>query len=125
MMTFEQEIFSKSRYSYNSVKVTATMIGVRCSADGQSFGTGTIQCYSPWTNGFSNLKDIQAPDGDDSLIEAEVDRVQILMKSMKQIMSRQKPLQWERLYKTLQVQKRTNHSRLDKELFTSSQEEFY
>jgi len=50
------------------------MIGVRCSADGQSFGTGTIQLLEPGQMG-SVLCDMQAPDGDDSLlIEAEVDR---------------------------------------------------
>ena len=50
------------------------MIGVRCSADGQSFGSGTIQMLSPGQMG-SVICDMQAPDGDDSLIiEAEVDR---------------------------------------------------
>ena len=50
------------------------MIGVRCSADGQSFGSGTIEMLSPGQMG-SIICDMQAPDGDDSLlIEAEVDR---------------------------------------------------
>ena len=50
------------------------MIGVRCSADGQSFGSGTIQMLSPGQMG-SVICDMQAPDGDDSIIiEAEVDR---------------------------------------------------
>ena len=68
------DIFEVKVFVRNSGQVSATMIGVRCSADGQSFGTGTIQLLEPGQMG-SVLCDMQAPDGDDSLlIEAEVDR---------------------------------------------------
>jgi hypothetical protein len=68
------DIFEVKVFVRNSGQVTATMIGVRCSADGQSFGSGTIQMLSPGQMG-SVICDMQAPDGDDSLIiEAEVDR---------------------------------------------------
>ena len=68
------DIFEVKVFVRNSGQVSATMIGVRCSADGQSFGTGTIQMLSPGQLG-SIVCDMQAPDGDDSLlIEAEVDR---------------------------------------------------
>ena len=68
------DIFEVKVFVRNSGQVTATMVGVRCSADGQSFGTGTIQMLSPGQMG-SVICDMQAPDGDDSLIiEAEVDR---------------------------------------------------
>ena len=62
------------------------MIGVRCTADGQSFGSGTIQLLQPGQLG-SIICDMQAPDGDDSLlIEAEVDEAHQSMKSMKKTM---------------------------------------
>ncbi len=68
------DIFEVKVFVRNSGQVSATMIGVRCSADGQSFGTGTIQLLEPGQMG-SVLCDMQAPDGDDSLlIEVEVDR---------------------------------------------------
>ena len=58
----------------NSGQVQASMIGVRCTADGQSFGSGTIQLLQPGQMG-SVICDMQAPANDDSLlIEAEVDR---------------------------------------------------
>ena len=68
------DIFEVKVFVRNSGQVSATMIGVRCSADGQSFGTGTIQMLSPGQMG-SVICDMQAPYGDDSIIfEAEVDR---------------------------------------------------
>ena len=68
------DVFEVKVFVRNSGQVTATMIGVRCSADGQSFGSGTIEMLSPGQMG-SIICDMQAPDGDDSLlIEAEVDR---------------------------------------------------
>ena len=68
------DIFEVKVFVRNSGQVSATMIGVRCSADGQSFGTGTIQMLSPGQMG-SVICDMQAPNGDDSIIiEAEVDR---------------------------------------------------
>ena len=68
------DIFEVKVFGRNSGQVSATMIGVRCSADGQSFGTGTIQMLSPGQMG-SVICDMQAPNGDDSIIiEAEVDR---------------------------------------------------
>ena len=68
------EIFEVKVFVRNSGQVQATMIGVRCTADGQSFGSGTIQLLAPGQMG-SVICDMQAPDGDDSLlIEAEVDR---------------------------------------------------
>ena len=68
------EIFEVKVFVRNSGQVQATMIGVRCTADGQSFGSGTIQLLLPGQLG-SIICDMQAPDGDDSLlIEAEVDR---------------------------------------------------
>lgn len=68
------EIFEVKVFVRNSGQVTATMVGVRCSADGQTFGSGTIQMLTPGQLG-SVICDMQAPDGDDSvLIEAEVDR---------------------------------------------------
>ena len=58
----------------NSGQITATMVGVRCSADGQSFDLGTIQVLPPGQLG-SVTCSMQAPYDDDSvLIEAEVDR---------------------------------------------------
>jgi subtilase family serine protease len=58
----------------NSGQITATMVGVRCSADGQSFDLGTIQVLQPGQLG-SVTCSMQAPYDDDSvLIEAEVDR---------------------------------------------------
>ena len=68
------DIFEVKVFVRNSGQITATMVGVRCSADGQSFGSGTIQVLAPGQLG-SVICDMQAPDGDDSvLIEAEVDR---------------------------------------------------
>ena len=68
------DIFEVKVFVRNSGQITATMVGVRCSADGQSFGSGTIQMLTPGQLG-SVICDMQAPDGDDSiLIEAEVDR---------------------------------------------------
>lgn len=68
------EIFQVKVFVRNSGQVTATMIGVRCTADGQSFGSGMIQMLQPGQMG-SIVCDMQAPSGDDSLlIEAEVDR---------------------------------------------------
>jgi hypothetical protein len=68
------EIFEVKVFVRNSGQVQATMIGVRCTADGQSFGSGTIQLLQPGQLG-SVICDMQAPDDDDSLlIEAEVDR---------------------------------------------------
>ena len=68
------DIFEVKVFVRNSGQVSATMIGVRCSADGQSFGTGTIEMLSPGQMG-SVICDMQAPNGDDSIIiEAEVDR---------------------------------------------------
>ena len=68
------EIFEVKVFVRNSGQVSATMIGVRCTADGQSFGSGTIQLLEPGQMG-SVICDMRAPDGDDSLlIEAEVDR---------------------------------------------------
>ena len=68
------DVFEVKVMVRNSGQVTATMIGVRCSADGQSFGTGTIQMLSPGQLG-SVVCDMQAPDGDESLlIEVQVDR---------------------------------------------------
>ena len=68
------DIFEVKVFVRNSGQVQATMIGVRCTADGQSFGSGTIQLLAPGQLG-SVVCDMQAPYGDDSLlIEAEVDR---------------------------------------------------
>ena len=68
------DIFEVKVFVRNSGQVQATMIGVRCTADGQSFGSGTIQLLAPGQLGFV-VCDMQAPYGDDSLlIEAEVDR---------------------------------------------------
>ncbi len=68
------DVFEVKVFVRNSGQVTATLVGVRCTADGQSFGSGTIQVLSPGQLG-SIVCDMQAPDGDDSvLIEAEVDR---------------------------------------------------
>ena len=68
------EIFEVKVFVRNSGQVSATMIGVRCTSDGQSFGSGTIQLLEPGQMG-SVICDMRAPDGDDSLlIEAEVDR---------------------------------------------------
>lgn len=68
------EIFEVKVFVRNSGQVTATMVGVRCTADGQSFGSGIIQFLEPGQMG-SVTCDMQAPYGDDSLlIEAEVDR---------------------------------------------------
>ena len=68
------DIFEVKVFVRNSGQVTATLVGVRCTADGQSFGSGTIQVLSPGQLG-TVICDMQAPDGDDSvLIEAEVDR---------------------------------------------------
>ena len=68
------DIFEVKVFVRNSGQVQATMIGVRCTADGQSFGSGIIQLLTPGQMG-SVVCDMQAPYGDDSLlIEAEVDR---------------------------------------------------
>ena len=68
------DIFEVKVFVRNSGQVSATMIGVRCSADSQSFGSGTIQLLEAGQLGFI-VCDMQAPYGDDSLIiEAEVDR---------------------------------------------------
>ena len=68
------EIFEVNVFVRNSGQVKATMIGVRCTADGQSFGSGTIQLLEPGQMG-SIICDMEAPQGDDSLlITAEVDR---------------------------------------------------
>ncbi len=68
------EIFEVKVFIRNSGQVKATWIDVRCTADGQSFGNGVIQLLEPGQMG-SVICDMQAPDGDDSLlIEAEVDR---------------------------------------------------
>ncbi len=68
------EIFEVKVFVRNSGQVQASMIGVRCTADGQSFGSGTIQLLQPGQMG-SVICDMQAPADDDSLlIEAEVDR---------------------------------------------------
>ena len=68
------EIFEVKVFVRNSGQVKATMIGVRCTADGQSFGSGTIQLLEPGQLG-SIICDMEAPQGDDSLIiMAEVDR---------------------------------------------------
>ena len=68
------DIFEVKVFVRNSGQVSATMIGVRCTADSQSFGSGTIQLLEAGQLGFI-VCDMQAPYGDDSLIiEAEVDR---------------------------------------------------
>jgi subtilase family serine protease len=68
------EIFEVRVFVRNSGQVTATLVSVRCTADGQSFGTGVIQMLTPGQLG-SVTCDMQAPENDDSLlIEAEVDR---------------------------------------------------
>ena len=68
------DIFEVKVFVRNSGQVSATMIGVRCSADSQSFGSGTIQLLEAGQLGFI-VCDMQAPYDDDSLIiEAEVDR---------------------------------------------------
>ena len=68
------EIFEVKVFVRNSGQVSATMVGVRCTADGQSFGSGIIQMLEPGQLGFVTC-DMKAPYNDDSLlIEAEVDR---------------------------------------------------
>ena len=68
------EVFEVRVFVRNSGQVTATLVSVRCTADGQSFGTGVIQMLTPGQLG-SVTCDMQAPEDDDSLlIEAEVDR---------------------------------------------------
>ena len=68
------EIFEVRVFVRNSGQVTATLVSVRCTADGQSFGSGVIQMLTPGQLGSVNC-DMQAPEDDDSLlIEAEVDR---------------------------------------------------
>jgi len=68
------DVFEVKVFVRNSGQITATMVGVRCTYDGQSFGSGVIQVLSPGQLG-SVICDLQAPDDDDSIIiEAEVDR---------------------------------------------------
>ena len=68
------DLFEIKAFVRNSGQVTATMVGVRCSADGQSFGSGMIQVLAPGQLG-SVICDMQAPDDDSSvIIEVEVDR---------------------------------------------------
>jgi len=68
------EIFEVRVFVRNAGQVTATLVSVRCTADGQSFGTGVIQMLTPGQLGSVSC-DMQAPEDDDSLlIEAEVDR---------------------------------------------------
>ena len=68
------EIFEVRVFVRNAGQVTATLVSVRCTADGQSFGSGVIQMLTPGQLGSVSC-DMQAPEGDDSLlIEAEVDR---------------------------------------------------
>lgn len=68
------EIFEVKVFVRNSGTVTASLVSVRCTADGKSFGMGVIQMLNPGQLG-SVTCDMQAPEDDDSLlIEAEVDR---------------------------------------------------
>jgi len=68
------EIFEVRVFVRNSGQVTATLVSVRCSADGRTFGSGVIQMLTPGQLGSVSC-DMQAPEDDDSLlIEAEVDR---------------------------------------------------
>ena len=68
------DLFEVKAFVRNSGQVTATMVGVRCSADGQSFGSGVIQVLAPGQLG-SVTCDMQAPDDDSSvIIDVEVDR---------------------------------------------------
>ncbi|MFL2967584.1 MAG: CARDB domain-containing protein [Candidatus Poseidoniaceae archaeon] len=68
------DLFEVKAFVRNSGQVTATMVGVRCSADGQSFGSGVIQVLAPGQLG-SVTCDMQAPEDDSSvIIDVEVDR---------------------------------------------------
>ena len=68
------DIFEVKVFVRNSGQVSATLVGVRCTADGQTFGNGVIQILEAGQLGFVTC-DMQAPSDDDSLIiEAEVDR---------------------------------------------------
>ena len=68
------DVFEVKVFVRNSGQVTATLVGVRCTSDGQSFGSGVIDVLTPGQLG-SIVCDLQAPDDDDSIIiEAEVDR---------------------------------------------------
>ena len=77
------DIFEVKVFVRNSGQISATLVEVRCSADGQTFGTGVIQILEAGQMGFVSC-DMQAPYDDDSLIiEAEVDRQEMSRKSMK------------------------------------------
>ena len=68
------DIFEVKVYVRNEGQVTATLVGVRCTADDQLIGSGVIQVLMPGDLGMFTCE-MQAPDGDDSLIiNAEVDR---------------------------------------------------
>ena len=68
------DIFEVKVFVRNSGQVSATLVGVRCTADGQTFGNGVIQILEAGQLGFVTC-DMQAPYDDDSLIiEVEVDR---------------------------------------------------
>ena len=68
------DIFEVKVFVRNSGQVSATLVEVRCTADGQTFGKGVIQILEAGQMGFVSC-DMQAPYDDDSLIiEAEVDR---------------------------------------------------
>ena len=68
------DIFEVKVFVRNSGQVSATLVGVRCTADGQTFGNGIIQILEAGQLGFVTC-DMQAPYDDDSLIiEVEVDR---------------------------------------------------
>lgn len=68
------DIFEVKVFVRNSGQVSATLVEVRCSADGRTFGNGIIQILEAGQMGFVSC-DMQAPYDDDSLIiEAEVDR---------------------------------------------------
>ncbi|RJU86341.1 MAG: hypothetical protein DWC02_04505 [Candidatus Poseidoniales archaeon] len=68
------DIFEVKVYVRNEGQVTASLVGIRCTADGQPIGFGVIEFLMPGQLG-SFVCEMQAPDGDDSLlILAEVDR---------------------------------------------------
>ncbi|MGB1589050.1 MAG: CARDB domain-containing protein [Candidatus Poseidoniaceae archaeon] len=68
------DVFDVKVFVRNSGQVTATMVSVRCTADEQTFGSGTIQVLEPGQMG-SVICSMKAPEDDSSLIiEAEVDR---------------------------------------------------
>ena len=70
----EGDIFEIMVLVRNSGQVSARLIEVKCYADGQPFGSGTIPLLEAGQSGFITC-DMQAPYGDDSvIIEAEVDR---------------------------------------------------